>query len=501
MPLSKQPMDERGFTLVEVLVAIAILLVGVLGVVSLVDGANAVTSKTKAREGGTNLARSIVEVARSIRYRDLTTASLSAALDNRPGLADSKPSTPGYTILNRGVQYTLTLGVCSLDDPKDNLGDHDNGVLFCDDTDAPGAGQSAVDRNPDDYKRVRVTLSWNTRATDQSITQTSAIINPVGGLGPSVVRLDLTSPFSNADPYRIESEAVTQATFVVQTSTSAAEVNWSVSGDARGKANGSGTLFDFAWKFLDANGELAVYDCTYVVQADAFDEQGRSGTPRARTVVVNRMAAIAPDDVRGGRNGNGSDVDVQWVPNPECDVRGYRVFRSTSPTSLGTQVACLGQADPEYTTAASCLDPGAPAGTLYYSVVGVDLAPNGSLRNGAQSKQVVVGGANVLPTVPTGLSSCVGGEVDCNDPTGEPAPSGTLVLRWQPATDGDGQVQMYRIYRDGSGYGDRHDVFFPEGGELAWFEYDPDGQSHQYRVSAVDDDFGESPLSDPIGAP
>ncbi len=501
MAPSDQPRSERGFTLVEVLVAISILLVGVLGVVSLVDGANAVTSKTKAREGGTNLARSIIEVARSIRYRDLTTASLTAALDNRPALADSKPSVPGYTILERGVQYSLTLGICSLDDPKDNLGDHASGVVFCADTDALGAGQGAVDRNPDDYKRVRVMLDWRTRATDQSITQTSAIINPVGGLGPSVVRLDMTSPSSSTDPYRVESEAVTKATFAVQTSTAAAEVTWSVSGDSRGKANGSGTVFDFTWDFLTPSGELAYYDCTYVVQADAFDEQGRSGTPRARTVVVNRMAPIAPDDVRGGRNGNGSDVDLQWAPNPECDVRGYRVFRSTSAVTLGTQVSCLGQADPQYTTEASCTDAGAPAGTLYYSVVGVDIAPNGSLRNGAQSKQVVVGGSNAPPTQPIGLTSCIGGQSGCNDPTGQPAPTGTIVVRWQPATDGDGQVQMYRVYRDGSSYADRHDVFFPEGGELAWFEYDPDGQVHQYRVSAVDDDFGESPLSDPISAP
>jgi len=60
---------------------------------------------------------------------------------------------------------------------------------------------------------------------------------------------------------------------------------------------------------------------------------------------------------------------------------------------------------------------------------------------------------------------------------------------------------MYRIYRDGSSYEDRHDVFFPGNGTLAWQEYDPHGQSHTYRVSAVDDDFGESPLSDPLSVP
>src|SRR5687768_8653245 len=107
-----RPSSQSGFTLIEVLVAMMILLVGVLGVVTMVDGANAVTSKTKAREGGTAIARSIIEVSRSIRYRDLTQASLESALSSRPTLTDSLPAA-GYTIRSRGIEYTLTLTVCS----------------------------------------------------------------------------------------------------------------------------------------------------------------------------------------------------------------------------------------------------------------------------------------------------------------------------------------------------------------------------------------------------
>ena len=138
MPSPARFQDQRGFTLVEVLVAIVILMVGILGVVTLVDGANAVTSKTRAREAGTNLARSVIEVSRSIRYRDLTTASLQDALEARPALADSEPAA-GYTILSRGVTYTMTLTVCSLDDAKDGLGEHLEGVTYCSDSDVlPG---------------------------------------------------------------------------------------------------------------------------------------------------------------------------------------------------------------------------------------------------------------------------------------------------------------------------------------------------------------------------
>ena len=53
------------------MVAIVVLLVGVLGVVVMLDGANAVTSRTKAREGATNLSRSVLELARGA-YRELT---------------------------------------------------------------------------------------------------------------------------------------------------------------------------------------------------------------------------------------------------------------------------------------------------------------------------------------------------------------------------------------------------------------------------------------------
>src|SRR5688572_21830150 len=125
--ISRAP-AQHGFTLIEVMVAMLILLVGVLGVVAMVDGANAVTSKTKAREGGTAIARSIIEVSRSIRYRDLTQSSLEAALSTRPTLTDSKPGTVGYTIRSRNIEYTLTLTVCSLDDPKDDYGTRPPGV-------------------------------------------------------------------------------------------------------------------------------------------------------------------------------------------------------------------------------------------------------------------------------------------------------------------------------------------------------------------------------------
>jgi prepilin-type N-terminal cleavage/methylation domain-containing protein len=491
---------ERGFTLVEVMVAIVILLVGVLGVVAMIDGANAVTSKTKAREGATNIARSVIEVSRSVRYRDLTTDELLAALSTRPGLADASPA-PGYTIRQRGLSYRMTLTVCSLDDPKDELGTMPGVVLICPDSDRLPAGQPSRDRNPDDYKRVRVTLDWISRGADASVTQTSSIINPVGGLGPSVAGLAMTFPTSTSnDQVRIESD-VDHASFAATTSSSAAEVDWSVGGDVQGKAERGPINWTFDWDLDRPDGSIAYHDCTYVIQADAFDNQGRAGAPRALTVILNRRAPLSVEDFDGGRNENGNRVDLQWNSTPECDVEGYEVYRSTgTDPATATQVDCIDRDLPDYTTKTTCLDDPPGAATYTYWVRALDKLADASLREGDVSPPITVGGANTVPEAPTNLRSCIGGELSCHGPDGEAAPTGVVVVGWDQPADPDGNIAFYRIYRDGIAYENRHGVFYPGGGEIAWFEHAPDGQAHTYYVTAVDDDFGESMPSAGISA-
>jgi prepilin-type N-terminal cleavage/methylation domain-containing protein len=489
-----RPDGERGFTLVEVLVAIMILLVGVLGVVAMVDGANAVTSKTQAREGGTNVARSVIEVSRSIRYRDLTATELLDALSSRPGLADVKPGVTGYTIKSRNHEYEVTLTVCSLDDPQDGLGAHGGPVAYCADSDVPGVGVNQ-DRNPDDYKRVRVTLVWSTRQVTHSITQTSAIINPVGGLGPSVTSLVPTN-VANTDPIRLTTVAQNKIDFHVTTSSSAEGVKWSVGGEPKGSASGSSTNWDFSWNLDNPDGTPLYHDCTYVIQADAFDSQDRAGTPRARTVIVNRRKPVAPTGFDGGRNGSSGFVDLQWVQNPECDVKGYRVYRSSTDGVLGSAVTCIGETT-DITEDIKCLD-NPPAGWQFYTVVALDLPEGSSLpREGTLSPQIPVGDPSGRPPAPTNVSLCIGdATLACVDAGGVAAPVGMVVVRWDPSTDPDG-IQFYRIYRGGTAFSNRYDDFFPSASApgYAWFEFDSSGGPHTYYVSAVDGTFTESVLS------
>jgi prepilin-type N-terminal cleavage/methylation domain-containing protein len=495
-----RPDDERGFTLVEVLVAIIILLVGVLGVVAMVEGANAVTSKTRAREGGTNVARSIIEVSRSIRYRDLTATQLLTALSSRPGLADVQPGVTGHTIRSRDVNYEVTLTVCSLDDPRDGLGLHTGPIAFCADTDVLPVGGTEADRNPDDYKRVRVTLNWSTRGVGHSITQTSAIINPVGGLGPSVTSLVPTN-VTNSDPIVLSAVAQNAINFHVTTSKSAEGVKWMVGGEPKGSATGSSINWDFTWNLDNPDNTPLYHDCTYVVQADAFDSQDRSGTSRSRTVVVNRRRPIAPRRFGGGRNGSAGFVDLQWVQNPECDIRGYRVFRSDTDGVPGSPITCIGESS-TITEDINCLD-NPPAGWQFYTVKALDLPVGSSTpEEGAPSTQIAVGDPSDRPPAPTGVALCIGdGTASCVDAGGDPAPVGMVVLSWTPSSDPDG-IQFYRIYRGDTAaatatFSNRYDDYFPDPDDpgFAWFEFDSSNGPHKYWVTAVDGTFTESVLS------
>lgn len=462
--------DESGFTLVEIIVAAAILLTGVLGVLTLLNTANANTHKTKVRDGATSLAREMIEAARAVPYPDLTQTTIDDQIKAQPGLADS---TGGGTwhIQRRGLEYEVTASVCSVDGTADGLGDHTGGS-FCTDSGATGN----TDTNPDDYKRVAVDVSWQSAGSTTAVRQEAVINDPGSAFAPSVTVMTPTP--SNVSQ-------ITNATAIVfapvKTSSKAQSVRWYVDNVQRGLATASGNDWTFTWNLA------GVGDGTYQVRAQAFDRYGQTGAGYVVTVVLNRFPPSVPTGVVGGRNGIwGNLVELEWDPNPERDVTGYEVYRvqgGTANLANDFKVCSTLVADANATT---CVDPDAPAGDQRYYVVA--LAPARPPATGTESSGLP---ATLLHSDTTNVAPLAPPTVTATALTG-----GGVELSWTAATDPDGTpIRYYRIYRDGTAsYTARYD-HTDAGTTLSWTDGSPNAAAHTYWVTAVDDHLAESPLA------
>jgi Tfp pilus assembly protein PilV len=124
---------ESGFTIVEVMVALALLLVGVLSLLVMIEGSLTSTSRTTAREQATNLAREVVERSHEVPYASTTTSAAPAAIAAK--LPESPAVSGGaFSVQRRNITYTVTVSACSIDTPADGAGVGD--ATFCD---APSA--------------------------------------------------------------------------------------------------------------------------------------------------------------------------------------------------------------------------------------------------------------------------------------------------------------------------------------------------------------------------
>lgn len=230
---------EDGLTIIEVMVAMVVLLVGVLGTVSLVQTGLLSTSRTSAREQGTNLARDLVERSRQADYTSMTLGLAPATLRATLPASEVSPlSGSSFQVTRRGVVYTVTVFACSIDDPTDGAGVGDtsfcavpttqkapgdlppvaatgptvlgvsvslggslldtvcnvlgsNSVLFTSLMAAvtavvpisvcpPGSSvpSAPVDSHADDLRRVRIDVSW-TSGGARSVSQTTLLTNPL----------------------------------------------------------------------------------------------------------------------------------------------------------------------------------------------------------------------------------------------------------------------------------------------------------------------------------
>jgi prepilin-type N-terminal cleavage/methylation domain-containing protein len=461
---------QDGYTLVELLVAATVLLVGVLGTVQLIDGANARSISTRAREAGTNLQRELVERARSVSYPGITPQGLVPALQALPGLEDQS-ATGGWQVIRRGRVYTIDTHVCTKDDIKDGFGAHDTGS-YC-----AGSQTGTTDRSPDDYRLVTFDVTWTDGKLEGKAHEQALVNNPGNAVGPAITALTTTAAPGDV----VTSSATTSLPFTATTSVTPATVTWAVDGSEHGTASGSLNSWSFTWPIAD------LADGAYLVSARAYDAEGRTGPSRARTITLNRYP---PEQVRGLAAGrNGSIVDIEWLANPERDIVGYHVYRAvgSGAAALISVVCPPSSSATSAPTATACYDPTPPdVPSLVYTVAALDKNNGGAIREGPVSDPATVTQTNTAPNPPTSLV----GALD----TG-----GGVTLTWTAPSpsDPDGDpIAFYRIYRDGQAFANRYDRT-GSGSELTWTDPKAAG-GHSYSVTAVDPQLAESTIVGPV---
>lgn len=137
-----QQNTQRGFTLVETLVGIAILVIAALSLFALFDFTIRVLWENKARAGAQALANQKVEIARNLPYDDIGTV----------GGIPNGVLTQVEQIMRNDIQYTVTTTVIYIDDDFD-------GTL----------GGSPEDLLPTDYKRIRIEVAWPFRLSSNPL--------------------------------------------------------------------------------------------------------------------------------------------------------------------------------------------------------------------------------------------------------------------------------------------------------------------------------------------
>jgi hypothetical protein len=457
--------DEGGFTLVEVVVASFVLLVGMLGVLTVLDGALRVSASSNARVAATNLARELVEATRGLDYDDISGATTQARLQDE-GFGSGSP----WTIERRNVTITVTATSCTYDDPADKLAAVPPAGVC-----TPQPAGTTGDTNGDDFRRATFRLAWSGTGGPHSTTQTTLIVNPSGGLGPRIASMaPVTQTITANDAWAT----------VAWTTTPAQIMRWVVDDGISGGSMTGSTSFTSSWGIGSSGSGTEVLDGSYQLSAQPFDDLGIAGEAKRANIVLNRRQPYPPPSLAGGHDTRLNDwVDFEWGANRERDILGYRVMWAGADHVAGTPddtQACPAIAEGTMLepSARSCMDPSPPAGATTYYAVAIDRDPANQLRAGDR-RTLAIAAPSARPMAPIGLAVATVG--------GQP------VLAWLPPLLGG--VSFYRIYRDDARY-DRTTA-----GSLTYTDSDPGSGGHRYWVTAVNSAYNESDVIGPVIGP
>jgi prepilin-type N-terminal cleavage/methylation domain-containing protein len=483
---------DGGFTLFEVLIAAVVLAVGLVALLGLLDSSVKATASTRAREGATNLARELLEDARTMPYAQISPNSIVGELQAMHGLANESGG-PNWQIVRRGVTYTVLVKACSIDDPKDGWGKHENGAKenpFCKDA---GEKEGTEDGQPEDLKRITAEVSWTAKGRKPVVKQVETLTAAGGAPGLNASELKLIEPnlLAKTAPV-ITSTSVTKLVFSVQSPSGTSAMEWSLDGVKQTKTEPTfvkNTEWQFSWSIPLPE----VSDGSYQVSVQAIDATGVYGPPISIPVTLIRTVPAAPKITNAGFNEvyvggvKKQVVELQWQGNTERNVIGYRVYNPSKELACPTNEATL-------SLQLSCVDllsaPKAPKITdsnLTYSVVALYRAASGEALSEAISQSPA--GTYPLSKEPTKPN-----EVPVLSAKTNPG-EGSVVLTWKEPVGGP-TVLFYRVYRAGKNYTERYASVSPATTEFT--DTNTAEQAHSYWVTAVSETMTESEFQGPV---
>jgi type II secretory pathway pseudopilin PulG len=466
--------SQSGFTIIEALMAAVILVVGLIGLLGLIDVSVKASATTRAREGATSLAREISEDARTIPYAQVIPSSIESQLQAMGGLADSS-SASGWQIERRGYAYTVKVGECALDNPKDGLAET-HGSTFCTEQQAWKAPE-AVDTAPEDLKRITVEVSWTFRKHTSAVKQVSTLTAAGQAIGLTATKLELTIPACPSvgcvgkptEPVVTEAAAKT-LTFSVSFPEGTTAVDWSLEGAKQEELTpaSKATSLTFTWTINESAKSIYVSDGTYQIAAQAVNSTGVIGPPISIPVRLIRGVPKAPTGIVGGFNTvytSGTETEVaefQWKANTERNVIGYRVFGPKNELICPENLEALN-------TTTSCIDLSLLAikpSERAYSVVALYRNAGEEVQQGPAGTITITRAESTTPNAPTKLALTKNAD-------------GSVTLKWEAPKSG-AAPSFYRIYRGSKDYTSRY-------GETTLTEFtDTDAATtHEYWVTAV----------------
>lgn len=441
--------DERGLTLVEVMVAGMILSVGAFAVAQALNTGLKTSGLSRQRFAAKSLADQQMELARNLNYENVILLQELANpithstdpdnpdywVDEGPPLTydpdddgplgfeslvveDANPYLLHYqTDVQQGnTSYTVYTFVTWVDSPLDGTGGADA---------ADGNEDGVDDSNGQDQKRVTIVVSWD------------SISNGVAS------SLTMGSLFSDGKvPYHADGgAAVNQPPTVICPLTSNADKTANFTAQA---TDVDGTISQVDWDF-DGDGTYEVTNGggnqshtynpagTYTVVNRVFDDDGASATNTALNCEVTVTNPEPPDPDNTAPTGSivinsGSGYTTQLQVTLTLDATDEPGGSGVSKMQFSTDGVTYGAAQDYATSAIYTLDSGDGTKTVYVKFI--DAAGNVS---SAYSDNIVLDTG--LPGAPSGLTAS------------RAANKKSAVLQWSAPAPLPGDLAGYQVWR------------------------------------------------------